>query len=289
MNTQALANYAWRELQDFEPSEALLDPQIVVSPLMLLRSLIPLPQTVKDHLVTGLDLERAVSLTAVPMGPMPFFYLGVVDYETGEMLCPSFCAGGADSKVKIWGKPATMAGKKASGAHIPLGPYLPISSDGRAKIEGKTNFLFGSSTVDMEGHHAVRLGEVGMNCTMIPVPTPTTSVISWPCGPLVLTGGPMAWDAGATLTLALDELVNLFLGELFSGTPRWFEFAKEYLKEVYAICRDASLIAMTEPNEERAVALIQEKMLELFTMAPIKALRGGVLELLKIQLVEEEA
>lgn len=248
-------------------------------------------QTVKGHLVIGLDFECALMAGSPPVpsiAPNPFLFIGTVDLVMGEALMPPFSTNFSDSKVQVWGMPGTKAGKKAAGVHIPLGPYVPIFNDIRLKAEGKTNFLFGSNTVKIEGNNAVRLGEIGMNCTIDPVPLPTTNVISWPGGPLVLTGGPSALDVNATLITVTDELMTMFLGAVFTENSFLYEFLKAYLGEVFSLCRDSAIIAMTESDEQKAEAAIQEKMMALFTKAPFEALRAAAFSLTKIKLPSSE-
>lgn len=271
--SNGLIEYAFRGLQPLD-SVSLAFEHVAGGPmgvpLALLRALVPLPQTVKGDLVIGMDIEMGLTPTVPPVAaPMPFLFLGKADCDLFEMAIPG--ASDGDDKVTVWGLPATAAGKKAAGIHVPLGTYVPITSSMSPKIEGKAKLLYGSASVDIGDHHAVRLGEMGMNCTFLgPLLTPTTRVLSLPSGAPVLTGGASVIDAGAALVALFDAVVDLVVDHFFDEDSIPYDLLKEYLKNVLAIIREAAGIAMSgEPDaDEEGPA----KLMEIFTVAPFEAL-----------------
>lgn len=282
MSDNGPIEYAFRGI---EPLEALSMTYEVSAggpmgvALALLRALVPLPQTVKGHLVIGLDFEMALLPPPAPPAPLPFLFVGFVDCEPGAL--PSRSAPmsppAGDAKVVAWGLPATAAGKEAKGLHIPMGSYLPITSSFTPKLSGETKLLFGSASVDIENHRAVRLGELGMNCSFVgPVLTPTTRVLSCPLGMPVLTGGASVLDLGAAVEVVVDAAIEAFLGHLFDEDSFPHEFIKAYLSNVIDVLAEASDIATSGDHDAREQT--EAKLLELFTTAPLEALESAAEE-----------
>lgn len=210
-------------------------------PMMALRALVPLPQTVKGDFAFGIHLELSViPPNPVPV-PFPVLFLGFADTSLAEMLAqgtrmsmPGAAPDGGDAKVAVCGSPATAASKKCTGFHIPV-------SGGVLRSFGDAELLMGSTSVSIGGHHAVRLGEVAMSCSFVPVPSPTTRVFSLRN---VLTGGMSVIDPRAALAFVIGELLEAIFGELLENTglkeiPR--AFAAAYAKRVTETAIAASL------------------------------------------------
>src|SRR5690606_30647734 len=134
---------------------------------------------------------------------------------------------GGDEKVHVYGLPAASAGKKATGLHIPIGPYVPTS------VVAKASLLHGSASVDIEGHHAVRLAELAMSCSSLPISLPTSRVVTWfSCGGLVVTGGTSVLDPGAVVDFLVEAAVEALVGRLIPERSWPRRFLEEYAKEV---------------------------------------------------------
>lgn len=195
-------------------------------PMMALRALVPLPQTVKGDPALGIHLELSViPPNPVPV-PFPVLFLGFADTSLAEifaqgarMSMPGAAPDGGDAKVAVCGSPATAASKKCTGFHIPVSGAV-LRSFGDAEL------LMGSTSVSIGGHHAVRLGEVAMSCSFVPVPSPTTRVFSLRN---VLTGGMSVIDPRAALAFVIGELLEAIFGDGFGAA-----YAKRVTETVIA-------------------------------------------------------
>lgn len=278
--TDGPLEYAFRGIDPLEGISIGLSALAGDAPLALLRALVPLPQTVKGDLVVGLDFELGMTFTVPPVfAPMPFLFAGMVDCKLSEVavprLGPQRDKPGGDEKVTVWGLPATMAGKKAEGVHIPMGAYAPMKTPVTPKLKGKSQLLYGSASVDIEGAHAVRLAEMGMNCSIAdPLPTPTTRVLSATHGSsFVFTGGASVPDLGAMAVAVVTELAGSMVGSLFGDFAA--DVAKDYVGNVIEIFGEAEHIARTERDPARRVERVEQKMAEIFTEAPFEALASA--------------
>lgn len=208
------------------PSLLLMAHAPLELPMMALRALVPLPQTVKGDLAIGIHIEWTLfPPDPIPL-PVPVVFLGGVDTTIAEMLgggsrvaLPGSAPDGGADNVAVRGVPATAAGKKCRGMHLLL-PAIVQDPFGDAEL------LMGSASVDIGGRHAVRLGELAMGCSF-PVRAPTTRVLSLRN---VVTGGASVIDPGA----AGDFVINAFL------EPMLGKWGAAYARQVHDTLSRAS-------------------------------------------------
>ena len=266
MSVEDIVRYPFRGV-DLADVPAIAGEAIVFgAPLVLLRALVPMPQAVRWHLCLGLHIDKGITPPIPVPGPRPFIGMKFVGVDVATMIMGPALARitGSDvpageEKVHVYGLPAARAGGKATGLHIPIGPHVPLS------VVAKGSLLYGSASVDIEGHHAVRLAEMATSCSAIGVDTPTSRVITYfACGGLVVTGGTSVLDPGA----AIDFIVNTAIGALVrwlvpEGSPQ-DRFLREYTKEV--------LKSLREVAEDPAHA--DEHFADIFLEDPVDAARA---------------
>lgn len=212
-------------------------------PLMALRALAPLPQTVKADLAIGIHLELSVVPPNPAPVPYPVLFFGFADVSLADMVAQGArmsmpgAPDGGDDKVAVCGSPATAAGTKCLGIHVPVaGPVL--------RSFGDAELVMGSTSVSIGGHHAVRLGEVAMSCSFVPLRSPTTRVLSLRN---VLTGGMSVIDPRAALAVVIGELLGELLGDDLAGA-----YAKHVTETIIASAAgeaDPSEIFTSDPFE----------------------------------------
>jgi hypothetical protein len=170
------------------------------------------------NLVLGAHLEQIVG----PPGVAPALFVGVLSPKAPAMASsielPSrfFPPPPAPPAVYYGMCEAVAAGAGANGVHIP-------SAGVPAKVLGEAKFLYGSGTVQVSGHNAVRASDLATSCMLglpILLGVETSLPVLW--APDILIGGPTALDTGALVDAAVDfgaEVLGGVLKALGRDTP----------------------------------------------------------------------